>query len=66
MFIKIIIQINIIKIYAKNTQNVLQKNVALPESSSKKEQNIVCVKTSIKFFNHFTCDKPISNKFQCC
>ena len=36
MFIKIIIKVNIIKIYTKNTQqNLLQQNVALPESSSK-------------------------------
>ena len=43
----------------------LQQNETSPESSSKKSKPLSTAK-QYKFFNHFTCNKPIGNKFQCC
>ena len=63
IFIKIIIKINIIKIYIKNPHFIARKYIRI---FIKVEYIFLCVQSSKKLFNHFTCNKPIGNKFQCC
>ena len=62
IFIKIIIKINIIKIYIKNTHFFTRKYDII-RIFIKVEYNFICLQSSKKFFNYFTCDKPIRNKF---
>ena len=65
IFIKIIININIIKIYTKSTHFITTK-CGITRIFIKIEYIFIWVKSSMKFFNHFTCNKPIRNRFQCC
>ena len=65
MFIKIIIKINIIKIYIKNTHFITRKH-DITRIFIKLEYKFTCVQNSKKIFNHFTCNKPNGNNFQCC
>ena len=62
LFIKVIIKIDISKINIKNTH----LNTASPESSLKQSIFSSAYKAVKSFFNHFTCNKSIGNKFQCC
>ena len=64
IFIKISIKINI-KIYTENTHFITTK-CDISRIFTKIEYILICIQNSIKFFNHFTCNKPIRNKFQCC
>ena len=65
IFIKIIIKINIIKIYVKNTL-FITRTYDITRIFIKLEYIFICLQGSKKFFNHFTCNKPFENKFQCC
>ena len=65
IFIKILIKINIIKIYIKNTHFITRK-YNITRIFIKVEYIFICLQSSKKFFNHFTCNKPMGNKFQCC
>ena len=64
IFIKIIIKINSVKIYTKNTYFITAKcdNTRI---FIRKESTIICIQNSIIIFNHFTCNKQIGKKFQC-
>ena len=63
IFIEIVI--NIIKIYIKNIHLITRKS-NITRIFIKLEYTFICIQSSVKFFNHFTCNKPIGNKFQCC
>ena len=65
IFIKIIIKINIIKINMNNTHFILIK-YKITRIFIKIEYIFICILISKKFLNHFTCNRPIRNKFQCC
>ena len=65
IFIKIIIKINIIKIYVKNTLFIARK-YDITRIFINLEYIFICVQSSKKFFNHFTRNKPIGNKFKYC
>ena len=51
-------------------RSILRIPISLQENATrifiKIEYIIICVQISKKFFNHFTCNKPIANNFQCC
>ena len=64
IFIKIIIKISI-NIFIKNTHFFTRKN-DITRIFIKVEYIFICVRSSKNFFNLFTCNKPIGNKFQCC
>ena len=65
IFIKVIININIIKININNTYFIIIK-YSITRIFIKLEYIFICMQSRKTFFNHFTCDKPIKNKFQCC
>ena len=65
VFIKIVIKINILKIYIKNTLFITRK-CNITRIFIKLEYIFICVQSSKNVFNHLTCNKPIRNKFQCC
>ena len=56
IFIKIIIKINIIKIYMTNTHFITRKS-NITRIFIKVEYIFISVPSSKKFFNHFTCNK---------
>ena len=64
IFIETIIKINIIKIYTKNTHFITRK-YSITRIFIEIEYISICVQGSIKFFKHFTCNKPVGNKFPC-
>ena len=65
VLIKIILKINIIKIYIEYTHLITIK-YGITRTFIKVEYIFIFKKSSKKFLNHFTCNKPIGNKFQCC
>ena len=65
IFVKVIIKIVIIKIYTKKT-HFITTICDISKIFIKIDYILICVQNSIKSFNHFTCNKPIGNKSQCC
>ena len=62
IFIKVFIKINLMQVYNKNTHFVTRK-YNINRIFIKIEYIFICVQSSLKFFNHVTCNKPIRNKF---
>ena len=62
IFIKIIFKISIIKICIKNN-HFITRNYEITRISIKIEYFFICAQSSIKFLNHFTCNKPTEKKF---
>ena len=58
----IIAKVNAIKIYIKNT-NFIEIKYNITKIFIKIEYIFICIQSSKKLFNHFTCNKPIRNKF---
>ena len=65
IYIKFIIKANIIKIYIKNTHFITRK-YDITRIFIKIQYIVICIQSSIKFFNRFNFNKPIEKKFQCC
>ena len=57
-----IVKVNIIKVFFKNTHFITRK-YDISRIFNKIEYIFVCLQRSKKYFNHFTCNKPIRNKF---
>ena len=59
---EIIIKINVTKIYIKSFHSItIECDIA--RTFVKLEYIFICIKSSKKFFNYFTCNNPIRNKF---
>ena len=65
IFIKFIIKADIIKIYIKNTHFITRK-YDITRIFIKIQYIVICIQSSIKFFNRFNFNRPIGNKFQYC
>ena len=65
IFIKIITNINIIKIFIKNTHLITRKYY-INRIFIIIEHIFICIQSSVKFFTHFTCNKLIGDKLQWC
>ena len=53
------------KIYIENT-NFITRKYGNTRIFIKLGCIFICLQSSLKFFNHLTCNKPIGNTFHCC